>query len=97
MENWMIEAIGLLAGAMTSFSMVPQAVQAYKTRSVGDISLAMYLLLCLGVALWIVYGLLIDSLSVIAANIVSLILCAFILGMKVAYGRDAESLAKIQK
>jgi len=88
MENWMMEAVGLLAGSMTTLSMVPQALQAYKTRSVADISSAMYLLLCAGIALWIVYGLLIGSLAVIAANIASFVLSACILVMKVAYTRN---------
>ena len=87
MEHWMMEAIGLVAGCMTTASFVPQVVKTYKTRSVVDISLRMYLLLSGGIGLWLVYGLLIGSVSVIAANSVSFCLSACILAMKLAYGR----------
>ena len=76
------EAVGLVAGALTTTAFLPQARQIWRTRSTRDISLAMYAIFTLGVALWLVYGLLAGSVSVIAANAVTLVIALFILAMK---------------
>lgn len=81
----MVEAIGLTAGTLTTLSYLPQVIQTFKTRSVKDISLKMYILLALGIATWILYGEAIDSLSVILANIISLALTVAILVMKIIF------------
>jgi len=85
MDGFMIEVLGLAAGCMTTCSFMPQVVRTYRSRSVADISLRMYLLLCAGIAMWVVYGVLIGSVSVVAANSVSLCLTLAILVMKIAY------------
>ncbi|QGY42043.1 hypothetical protein GM415_11025 [Pseudodesulfovibrio cashew] len=82
-----MELIGIVAGFCTTASFVPQVVHTWRTKSVADISLRMYLMLCLGVALWIVYGILIGSLSVLLANLATFVLAASVLGMKLRYGR----------
>ncbi len=80
-----MELVGLVAGCCTTLSFVPQVVQTWKSKSVEDISLKMYLLLCFGLALWLVYGFLTHSLSVIVANAVTFVLAFCVLGMKCAY------------
>ena len=89
MDLMLTEGLGLIAGCMTTCSFIPQVVRTYRTRSVSDISLSMYLLFCSGVAMWIVYGVLIGSVAVTAANVVSLVLSASILAMKLRYGKEA--------
>lgn len=83
-----MEVIGIMAGFCTTASFVPQVIRTWRTRSVDDISLRMYLLLCLGVALWLAYGLLVNSLSVVLANAVTLVLALSVLVMKLRYGRN---------
>lgn len=87
MEREYMEIIGVAAGFCTTAAFAPQVVRTWKTKSVEDISLGMYCLLCLGVALWIVYGFLISSFSIILANGVTLVLAGAVLGMKVRFGR----------
>jgi len=87
MDLFLTEGIGVVAGCMTTSSFIPQVVRTYRTKSVGDISLNMYLLLCAGISIWIVYGALIGSVAVMAANVVSLVLTGAILVMKVRFGR----------
>ncbi|MFH1914787.1 MAG: SemiSWEET transporter [Pseudomonadota bacterium] len=87
MEREFIELIGIVAGCCTTASFVPQVVRTWRTRSVADISLRMYLLLCLGVSLWLVYGALIGSPAVLLANAATLVLAAAILVMKLVFGR----------
>lgn len=78
-------AIGLLAATLTTIAYVPKVARAWRTRSTHDISLPMFLLLALGIALWLIYGLLIRDLPLIAANLVTLIFVLAILFFKLRY------------
>jgi MtN3 and saliva related transmembrane protein len=75
--------IGFIAAIFTTVSFIPQALKVYKTKRTSDISLGMFILMSTGVALWIAYGFLINSAPVIIANVVTLMLAAYILVMKV--------------
>lgn len=81
-----ITIIGLVAGALTTASFIPQIFKIYRTKKTRDISLLMYAVLCLGILLWVVYGILAKSLPVIAANSAVLVLCAYIIATKIKYG-----------
>ena len=81
----MIEAVGFAAAAMTTCSFLPQVFKVWRTRSVGDISLGMYVVLSLGVACWVVYGCLIRSLPVVLANSVTLLLALAVLAAKLRF------------
>ncbi len=77
------EIIGFIAAALTTGAFVPQAWQVYKTKRTDDLSLGMFVLFSLGVLLWLVYGILITSYSVIAANSATLLLALYILIVKI--------------
>jgi MtN3 and saliva related transmembrane protein len=77
--------IGLLAATLTTVAFVPQVVRAWRTRSTRDVSLPMFLVLALGITLWLVYGAMINDLPLIAANLVTLILVLMILFFKLRY------------
>jgi len=64
---------------------VPQALQSLKTRDLSGISLPMYSLFSLGVSGWLIYGLMIDSWPIIAANSITLILACIVLYLKVKH------------
>jgi MtN3 and saliva related transmembrane protein len=78
-----ISVFGYIAAACTTISFIPQAVKVYKTKSTKDISLVMFLLMTAGVAFWLIYGLLINSFPVIAANAATLLLSFYILIIKI--------------
>ncbi|MCX6801849.1 MAG: SemiSWEET transporter [Candidatus Diapherotrites archaeon] len=80
------ETLGFVAGFLTTISFLPQAIKAWKTKSTKDISLPMYLVFILGVFLWIIYGFMINSLVVMLANVVTLLIALFILYLKIRYG-----------
>ena len=80
--------IGLLAGSLTSVAAIPQVIKTLKTRHVRDISIWQPLLLAFGVALWMIYGILINDLPLIVANITPLICNVILTGMKIRYGND---------
>ena len=86
MEPFMIKLIGFAAATCTTVAYAPQAIKVWKTRSTGDISLGMFLVMVLGLALWLVYGLLSGDAPLVAANAVTMVLAAGILFMKLKYG-----------
>mgnify|MGYP003338793964 FL=1 len=77
---------GYIAAALTTFSFVPQVLRVWRTRSVADISLGMYCVYTIGIAIWLVYGILIMSWPIILANIVTLLLAGSVLAMKLRFG-----------
>jgi MtN3 and saliva related transmembrane protein len=81
-----IELIGYVAASLTTASFVPQARLIYRTRNVSGVSLGMYSVFTVGVALWLAYGLLQRAWPVVAANAVTLLLAVSILAMKLRYG-----------
>jgi MtN3 and saliva related transmembrane protein len=78
--------IGSLAAVMTTISFIPAAWLTWKTRRADGVSLGMYTIFTIGVALWFVYGLLLGAWPVIIANCVTLLLAVFILVMKLRFG-----------
>ncbi len=77
--------IGIAAATLTTTAFAPQAVRAWRTRSTGDVSLAMFLMLVTGVALWLTYGILLADLPLILANAVTLVLAGAILVAKIRF------------
>jgi MtN3 and saliva related transmembrane protein len=80
--------IGLVAGTLTSIAAVPQLVKTLRTRHARDISVWQPLLLSVGVALWMIYGILIHNLPLILANIIPLVCNALLTGLKFHYRND---------
>lgn len=78
--------LGLLAGLLTTTAFLPQLIKAWKTKSLNDISLGMFVVLCTGVLLWIIYGVLIHSLPVILTNSATFVLAFSILVLKIKHG-----------
>jgi MtN3 and saliva related transmembrane protein len=81
-----ITIIGLIAATLTTVSFLPQVIHTWKTKQTHDISLVMYTIITTGVFMWLVYGLLIGDLPIIAANIVTFILAGSVLILKLKYG-----------
>jgi MtN3 and saliva related transmembrane protein len=82
-----IDTVGSLAAILTTASFVPQAWQTFRTRDVSGISLVMYSLFTAGVALWLVYGILIMAWPIIIANVITTSLALMILAMKLQYSK----------
>lgn len=85
--NAMIDSIGLIAGLLTTTAFIPQILKIYRTKSGKDVSSRMFFIFSAGVALWLVYGILIGSVPIIVANVVTLILSVIILALKFRYSR----------
>ena len=77
-----IDLLGACAGLLTTVAFVPQVVKTLRTRRTRDISLAMWVTFITGVALWTVYGFLLEAWPIVAANIPTLVLAGTILVIK---------------
>lgn len=77
--------IGFTAAVCTTSGFLPQAFKIMKTKSTKDISLLMYLVLWTGTLLWLIYGIVINELPVIVANIISLSFISTIVLLKIKY------------
>ena len=82
------DLIGSLAACLTTLSFVPQAWLTFKTRDVSGVSLLMYSVFTVGVALWLAYGVLLRSWPMVIANAITLVLALMILAMKLVYRRQ---------
>ncbi len=78
--------LGITAGTLTTVAFIPQLAKALKSKSTGDLSWGMVLTFTIGVLLWLIYGIWIDSLPVILANAVTLLLQLGIVSLKIKYG-----------
>ena len=85
--NGLINSIGLIAGLLTTMAFIPQVWKIYRTKSGKDISARMFSLFSAGVVLWLVYGILLESMPLILSNAVTLVLSLTIIALKVRYSR----------
>ncbi len=81
-----VTILGFTAGMLTTVSFLPQVIKTLKLKETKDISLWMYVILCTGIFSWLIYGLLIRDLPIIAANSISFLLVSIILFSKLKYG-----------
>jgi MtN3 and saliva related transmembrane protein len=78
--------VGLTAAFLTTIAFLPQALKIWRTKSAKDVSLHTFLAFTVGVALWLVYGILKQELPIILSNGITLALASAILTMKLRYG-----------
>ncbi|MCG9874300.1 MAG: SemiSWEET transporter [Leptospiraceae bacterium] len=84
--------IGYFAAFLTTVSFLPQVLLVVLTKKTRDISRNMYLVLTLGVFLWLVYGFMKSDLPIILANSITLLFTLTILVLKVL-SKDEETQA----
>ncbi len=83
--NINVEVIGVLAALCTTIAYAPQAYKIFKEKSAKEVSLSMYLILLLGLILWLTYGFLIDSFAIKLANTITMVLALSIIYFKLRY------------
>ncbi|TDK68742.1 hypothetical protein E2I14_00745 [Sapientia aquatica] len=80
-----VDSVGYLAAFLTTIAFVPQAWMTWKNKHARGVSLGMYIIFTVGIALWLAYGILIQVWPMIIANTITLLLASFILVMKIIY------------
>ena len=86
MTDFQIELLGLCAAFLTTFGFLPQAIKIFKTEDTLGISLNMYVVLIIGVILWLAYGILLERPAIILANAISMLFQLWIIVMKLKHG-----------
>ena len=87
-----IETIGLLAGIIGIFAWIPQIIQVWVHKRHDGISLTTFAVVSFALGLWLVYGILVDSFAMIAANIMTLtVIGAVIVGVLKVRKNEAQS------
>jgi MtN3 and saliva related transmembrane protein len=82
--NW-IDYLGLFGAFLSSITFLPQVYKAWKTKSVGDLSIWMILILLANVSTWLIYGLIKDDFAIIIANSIILFLSFLMLFFKFSF------------
>lgn len=85
MNSEFIDVLGLVAGTLTTIAFLPQLLKIWKSKSAQDVSLVMMSTFCIGIFLWIVYGVVIGAMPIIVTNAVTLALALLILILKIRY------------
>lgn len=83
--------LGLIAGFLTTASFLPQVWRTWTTHSAGDISYGMLVLFLIGLGLWLLYGMRIQSLPIIIANLVTILLVGVLIVLKFHYNGNTAS------
>ncbi len=79
-----MEAIGFIAGTLTTVGIVPEIIKVIKTRDTRGISLTWLFIMLFGSALWVAYGSSIGSAPVIIFNVIGVALYALFIAVKLA-------------
>jgi MtN3 and saliva related transmembrane protein len=77
--------IGMVATIFTRYSSIPQIIKGFKTKKMEDVSFWLIFHLTVGLALWVVYGILIDDFVIIWANTVGVVSNILLIGLKMKY------------
>lgn len=80
-----LDILGLVATCLSTSSFIPQVWRTWKTRDVSGISLPTYAIITVGLALWLVYGILRNDLPLTIANSVMVVLTGYIAVMKIKF------------
>ena len=80
-----VDLFGFLAAVLTTIAFLPQLYKTWKTKSADDVSLIMLILFIIGLICWIIYGMKINSVPILAANIITFIFNFSILILKIVY------------
>jgi len=81
-----VELIGFLAGIFVAISIFPQVIKSWKTKSTRDVALSWSIINLIGQMLWGIYGLYIDSASLIIMSAITFIMNAFMIILKLKFG-----------
>jgi MtN3 and saliva related transmembrane protein len=77
--------LGFIAATITTAAFIPQTYRSITTRDLSGISLSMYATFTFGIILWIIYGILIGSGPILVANMITFVLSATILYLKIQH------------
>jgi len=82
--SW-IEAVGHTGAFLSSITFMPQVYKAWQSKSVGDLSLAMMVIVFTSTLVWLVYGVNLNLWPVIICNGIIAVLSLMLIYFKFAF------------
>ena len=81
----LITILGLVAGTLTTLAFLPQLLKIWQTKSAKDISFNTLIIFNIGIFLWLIYGIYLNALPIIIANLFTLSFNMIIVWLKIRY------------
>ena len=72
------EIIATIAGILSTIAFIPQAYKIFKTNQTDDLDIYSYILIIIIYFLWIIWGMLLNSYSIIIFSFIQLFLILYI-------------------
>ena len=85
----LMQVVGIVAGILTSVSLIPQLIKIIRKKKAGDVALFMLIILLCGQLLWIVYGVMKKDIPIIATNAFSVLVNTTVLVLRIMYGKNS--------
>lgn len=85
MKMLILELVSFTAIATTTIGILPQMIRTYKTKSVKDISMFAMVNMMLCSISWLIYGILINDVTVWSPNVLAVVSCVSMVYFKFAY------------
>ena len=82
--DW-IEVVGLFGAFLSSVTFIPQVYKAWQSKSVGDLSMTMILIVFSSTIVWIVYGVSLILWPVIICNSIMAVLTMLLIYFKLTF------------
>jgi MtN3 and saliva related transmembrane protein len=86
----LVTIVGSVSAVLTTAAFVPQVARVWRLKDARDISLPTFAIFSVGLVGWVTYGLLVESIPVIAANTVTFGLAIAIVSLKLRFDRAAR-------
>jgi MtN3 and saliva related transmembrane protein len=86
-----IEVVGIVAGAFSSLAPAVQMYKTFKTKKADDVSMLMFVFFLIGNILWLVYGYLINSTSIMIWNVLGFLGNLIAIYLKLRHSKNKNS------
>ncbi|RRN76985.1 hypothetical protein EIM50_21895 [Pseudoxanthomonas sp. SGD-10] len=84
------QIIGIVAGILTSTSLIPQAVKSWKDKKASDVSYLMFFILLAGNGLWAWYGILLQDWPIIITNAFAFLMDLLMISLKWKFAKNEK-------
>ena len=94
LDQTTMSIIGILAGILILSGWIPQIAKGYRTKKLDDVSSYLMILIFVGAALWLIYGLALDDVYIMGVNIAAMFLTMTVLAMKLKYEKTTQTTSE---
>ena len=94
LDETVMGVIGILAGILILSGWIPQIAKGYRTKKLDDVSSYLMILIFVGAALWLIYGMALDDVYIMGVNLTAMFLTMTVLAMKLKYEKTAQTTSE---